>query len=269
MNWWGKVLGGAFGFMLGGPLGAMLGAALGHKLDKSVARGFEEPRLTHADQTRIQTAFFTATFSIMGHLAKVDGRVSEDEIELARAVMQRMDLTEEHKNAAINLFNEGKRADFPLDEILEQFKRECHRRHSLVRIFIEIQINAAYADGVMHADEKKLLLHMCEVLGISRFEFAQLEAMVRFQHHAAGAGRTHGGAAPSSAQPLSQAYAVLGVTRQASDAEVKKAYRRLMNQHHPDKLVAKGLPEEMMKMASDKTHEIKSAYERIRKSRGF
>lgn len=270
MNWWGKLLGGAFGYMLGGPLGALLGAALGHKLDKSVGRGFEEPRLTHADQARIQTAFFTATFSIMGHLAKVDGRVSENEIELARAVMQRMDLTEEHKKTAINLFNEGKRPDFPIDEVLHQFKQECHRRHSLMRMFIEIQINAAYADGVMHANEKKLLQHMCEVLGISRFEFAQLEAMVRFQYHAAGAGRAHGGAAAaSSAQSLSEAYAVLGISRQASDAEVKKSYRRLMNQHHPDKLVAKGLPEEMMKMASEKTHEIKSAYELIRKSRGF
>ncbi len=269
MNWWGKLLGGTFGFMLGGPLGAMLGAALGHKLDKTVARGFEEPRLTHADQTRIQTAFFTATFSIMGHLAKVDGRVSEDEIELARAVMQRMDLTEEHKQAAINLFNEGKRPDFAIDEVLTQFKQECHRRHNLMRMFIEIQINAAYADGVMHANEKQLLLYMCEVLGISRFEFAQLEAMVRFQHRAAGAGGARGPAAAASAQSLSQAYAVLGVSRQASDAEVKKAYRRLMNQHHPDKLVAKGLPEEMMKMATEKTQEIKSAYEQIRKSRGF
>jgi len=269
VNWWGKLLGGTFGYMLGGPLGAMLGAALGHKLDKSVDRAFEQPQLTHADQARIQTAFFTATFSIMGHLAKVDGRVSENEIELARAVMQRMDLTEEHKKTAINLFNEGKHPDFPLEQVLDQFKRECHRRHSLMRMFIEIQINAAYADGVMHANEKELLLHMCEVLGISRFEFAQLEAMVRVQHHAAGAGRAHRGAAPSSAQSLSEAYAVLGVSRQASDAEVKKAYRRLMNQHHPDKLVAKGLPEEMMKMASDKTHEIKSAYEHIRKSRGF
>ncbi|MEJ2762191.1 MAG: co-chaperone DjlA [Gammaproteobacteria bacterium] len=269
MNWWGKLLGGTFGYMLGGPLGAMLGAALGHKLDKSVDRGFEGPRLTHADQERIQTAFFTATFSVMGHLAKVDGQVSGNEIELARAVMQRMDLTEEHKKAAINLFNEGKRPDFPIDEALEQFRRECHRRRSLMRVFIEIQINAAYADGVMHADEKKLLLHMCEVLGISRFEFAQLEAMVRFQHHAAGAGRARGAAAQAPERSLSEAYAVLGVSRQATDAEVKKAYRRLMNQHHPDKLVAKGLPEEMMKMASEKTHEIKSAYEQIRKSRGF
>jgi DnaJ like chaperone protein len=269
VNWWGKLLGGAFGYMLGGPLGAMLGAALGHKLDKSVDVAYEEPRLTHADQARIQTAFFTTTFSVMGHLAKVDGQVSEDEIELARAVMQRMDLTEEHKQTAIHLFNEGKRADFPLEEVLAQFKRECHRRHNLMRMFMEIQINAAYADGVMHADEKKLLLHICGVLGISRFEFAQLEAMVRVQHHAAGAGRARGRAAPLSAVSLAEAYDVLGVSRQASDAEVKKAYRRLINRHHPDKLVAKGLPEEMMKMASDKTHEIKSAYETIRKSRGF
>jgi len=61
---------------------------------------------------------------------------------------------------------------------------------------------------------------------------------------------------------------VLGVTAQADDDEIKKAYRRLMNQHHPDKLVSKGLPEEMIRLATQKTQEIKAAYERIRQARG-
>lgn len=271
MNWWGKLLGGTLGYVLGGPLGAMLGAALGHTLDKSVDRVALEHGhgYTHADQERIQTAFFTATFSVMGHLAKVDGRVSEDEIELARAVMERMDLTPEHKKTAIRLFNEGKRGDFPLDEVLDQFRRECHRRHNLMRMFLEIQVNAAYADGVMHKNEKRLLLYMCEQLGISRFEFAQIDMMVRARYQAAGAGRARAGSGTARTRSLKDAYAVLGVTQQANNDEVKKAYRRLMNRHHPDKLVAKGLPEEMMKMASEKTYEIKSAYDQIRAARGF
>ena len=264
MSWWGKVVGGTFGFVVGGPLGALLGAALGHGFDKGGYGRIGNHDFGRADPQRIQTAFFTATFSVMGHLAKVDGRVSEDEIEAARAVMRRMDLTPQHKKTAIRLFTEGKRADFPLDDVLAQFKRECHRRRNLYRIFIEIQLSAAYADGGLHHQEKRLLLHMCERLGLSRFEFARLEAGVRTQRHTSRAG--HSAAASSS---LEDDYAALGVSRQASDSEVKKAYRRLINQHHPDKLVARGLPEEMMKVASQKTHEIKSAYDRIRNARGF
>lgn len=255
--------------MLGGPLGALLGAALGHKLDKGVEHLGIEHDVTGADRQRIQTAFFTATFSVMGHLAKVDGRVSESEIELAKAVMQRMELTPEHKKAAIRLFNEGKQPGFPLDEVLEQFRHECRRRHNLMRMFIEIQINAAYADGVMHENEKRLLLHICQHLGVSRFEFAQIEALVRAHLHAARAGRGYRGAASGERHSLKEAYAVLGVAPQASDEEVKKAYRRLMNRHHPDKLVAKGLPEEMMKIATEKTHQIRSAYDQIREARRF
>ncbi|HKJ23160.1 MAG TPA: co-chaperone DjlA [Gammaproteobacteria bacterium] len=266
MNWWGKLLGGTFGFMLGGPLGALLGAALGHKFDRGVDRLGIEQGFAGADHERIQTAFFTATFSVMGHLAKVDGRVSENEIELAKAVMDRMDLTAEHRKAAMHLFNEGKQGDFPIDDVLEQFRRECRRRHNLMRMFVEIQINAAYADGVMHDNEKRLLLHVCEVLGISRFEFAQLEALVRSQSRSAGGGRR---GAVKEQYSLKEAYAVLGVSDKASNDDVKKAYRRLMNRHHPDKLVAKGLPEEMMKMATEKTHEIRGAYDRIREARGF
>lgn len=265
MNWWGKLLGGTFGFMLGGPLGALLGAALGHKFDQGVDRLGIEQGFSGADHERIQTAFFTATFSVMGHLAKVDGRVSEHEIELAKAVMDRMDLTAEHRRAAMRLFSEGKRRDFPIDDVLEQFRRECRRRHNLMRMFVEILVNAAYADGVMHDNEKRLLLHVCQVLGISRFEFAQIEALVRAQYRAAGGGR----GAVRQRYPLKQAYEVLGVSERASDDDVKKAYRRLMNRHHPDKLVAKGLPEEMMKMATEKTHQIRAAYDRIREARGF
>ena len=137
---------------------------------------------------------------------------------------------------------------------------------SLLRVFIEILIQAAYADGVLHPAEKKILLHICDYLGFTREEFNSLESLIR----AGGYSRASGGAgyqAPHSHRDLQQAYQILNVSPNASDDEVKKAYRRLMNQHHPDKLVARGLPEEMMKMAADKTHEIKTAYEMIKKAR--
>lgn len=276
MTWLGKVVGGTFGFFMGGPLGAVLGAALGHHFD----RGIQDIRLLESDfapgiQHRAQMAFFTATFSVMGHIAKADGRITEAEIEAARNVMKRMELRDELRKTAIRLFNEGKRLDFALDAALEQFRTECHRRYSLLRVFIEIQLEAAYADGGLHEIEERLLLHVCDRLHFSRFEFhalkVRLEAERRFARYGGRHSRWGHREAPSAAREPSpmDAYAILGVPPSAGDAEVKRAYRRLMSQHHPDKLVANGLPEEMVKIATEKTQQVRKAYDVIAKARKF
>jgi DnaJ like chaperone protein len=270
MAWWGKVVGGALGFVLGGPLGALLGGVLGHNLDRGMASLAGTEELDPGERERVQTAFFTATFSVMGHVAKADGRVSEREIALAEAVMAQMELSGDMRAAAIGLFQEGKSEDFDLDEVLQQFRRECHRRRTLMQMFLEIQIQAAYADGPPNAHEDRLLLHICSQLGIPEFLYRRLEQLVRFQQEFAGAragGQAGGARLPVTGPTLGQAYQVLGLTSKASDADVKRAYRRLTSQHHPDKLVSKGLPEEMMKLAAEKTHEIRQAYELIMKAR--
>ena len=266
MNWWGKLVGGAFGFMLGGPLGALLGVAIGSSFDKGLRGAMEgpSPDFGPGEQERVQTAFFTATFSVMGYLAKVDGRVSEDEIRLAREVMAQMSLSSDLKQTAMRLFTEGKQPGFPLDGVIDQFRRECHRRRNLMQMFIEIQLHVAYADGVMHDKERRVLLGICERLGFTPSQFQQLEAMVQAARHFSSGGYQ---AQASPASLLKDAYDVLGVQASSSDDEIKKAYRRLTNQHHPDKLVAKGLPEEMIKLATEKTQEIRKAYEIIRDER--
>jgi DnaJ like chaperone protein len=269
LSWWGKVVGGTFGFMLGGPLGALLGAVLGHSVDKGI-KGLEHEELSPGDRERVQTAFFTATFSVMGRVAKADGQVSRDEIALAEAVMQQMDLNTGMRKTAIELFNQGKGEQFPLDDVIVQFHQECQRRNTLIQMFVEIQLQAAYADGEMHPEEERLLLHICKLLGVPEFAFRRLEKMIQAERHYAGAGG-RGGYAPQqpTGPSLEDAYAILNVSPDANDAEIKKAYRRLLSQHHPDKLVAKGLPEEMMKIATQKTHEIRQAYEQVKESRGF
>lgn len=276
MSWWGKLIGGYFGFMLGGPLGALLGAAVGHGFDRGMRQMKEGVLPPPGDQERVQTAFFTATFSVMGHLAKADGQVTRTEIRFAEAVMAQMNLSGEMRKTAVRLFTEGKASDFPLDDVLDQFRREVGRRRNLLRMFVEILIQAAYGDGSLSNIEEQILLRICRRLGIADYEFRILEKMVgaqvRFRQQAGqGAGARGGGAyRPAPAGPsLDDAYAALGLSRNATDAEVKKAYRRLMSQHHPDKLVAKGLPEEMMKVAAQKTHEIKQAYEIIKERRGI
>ncbi len=266
MSWWGKLIGGAFGFVLGGPLGAVLGAALGHSLDSGI-KNLEVGGVdwSGGDTERVQAAFFTAVFSVMGHLAKADGRVTESEIQAARHIMDRMQLDESQKRLAIELFNQGKQADFNLNSVLEQFRRECHRRTNLLQMFLEILIVTALADMELHANEQKVLLQVAESIGFQRRQFEQLLAMAVAQQRYAGRQQQ---AAPQTKGPtLGEAYQALGVTSSATDAELKKAYRRLMSQHHPDKLVAKGLPEEMIKMATEKTQEIRAAYEQIKRAR--
>jgi DnaJ like chaperone protein len=256
MAWWGKMIGGTVGFMLGGPLGALLGGSLGHRFDARRGRGGGAGFLPGA-QERTQAAFFTATFSVMGHLSKADGHVSQHEIQTASHLMDQMQLNPSQRQAAIDLFEQGKQSGFPLDDVLQQFRTECHRRVTLVRMFLEIQVQAALADGRVDAAENRILVHAAEVLG---FDSNQVDRLIDFIR---GTQRNPA----MQQQSLEDAYQVLGVESSASDAEVKTAYRRLMNRHHPDKLVAKGLPEEMMKLATDKTSEIQSAWEQIREHR--
>jgi DnaJ like chaperone protein len=262
MAWWGKLIGGTFGFMLGGPLGAALGAVLGHSFDKGLGQ-MDSGGGPSGDPERIQAAFFAATFSVMGHVAKSDGRVSQPEIAMAEQLMRQMRLSAGQRRAAIGLFNEGKRSDFPLDAALEQFRRECHRRTTLLQMFLEIQIQAALADDRLHADENRMLLRVAADLGFSADRVEQLIHMLS----GAARQRSAGDGRPGGPGELAAAYETLGVGTAADDAEVKRAYRRLMNQHHPDKLVAKGLPEEMVKLATEKTQQIRTAYERIKRAR--
>jgi DnaJ like chaperone protein len=267
LSWWGKLVGGAFGFVLGGPLGALLGAALGHNFDKGMkSLPGDEGAFEAGDQERVQTAFFTATFAVMGHVSKADGRVSPEEIRMAESVMAEMSLTPDMRRTAIDLFGQGKAEGFDLAAVLAQFRRECHGRSTLIRLFIEIQLQAAYADGKLDRAEDQVLQAVCRQLGVSEFDYRRMERMVRAE---LGLGGGPGGTGRARrVDTLGAAYAVLGVSADASDAEVKRAYRRLLSQHHPDKLVSKGLPEEMMKVATQKTHEIRQAYERIREARG-
>ncbi len=260
MSWWGKILGGTFGFMLGGPLGAALGAALGHQFDKGV-QNISLDGASGNDQ--VKAAFFTATFSVMGHVAKADGQVSDAEIAHARTVMRQMNLDAAQKEAAIKLFHEGKKDDFPLRDALLQLKSVCARQTNLLRMFLEIQLQAAMADGVLDPNERRILLLIAETLNFSVAEFEQLLDFVGSRGHAGGWGQGQG----PSADNLEEARKILGVTTKTSDAELKKAYRRLMSQHHPDKLVAKGLPEEMIALANEKTQKIRKAYEILRDHR--
>lgn len=256
MQWFGKSIGGLIGAVIAGPVGSLLGVLVGHQWDQSAsgARGSRSVR-------ELSRLFFEVTFEVMGQVAKVDGRVSEDEVRIARRIMQGMRLTEEQVQSAIEHFTRGKAADYPLEQRVGALAAQIGLRGELARAFVQVQMQAAVGAGHVGADKRQLLWRIANVLGVTRAEVAQIEAVVR--------GLAHGTAGPNAAEMLAAAYRVLGVSPEATNDEVKTAYRRLMNQHHPDKLVARGLPKSMIGVAEQKTHEVRAAYERVKTQRGF
>lgn len=256
--WYGKLIGALVGLLVGrGIAGAIIGAFIGHLFDVERAQG-----QVRGGAQAVQQVFFRITFQLMGHVAKADGRVSEQEIQAARAVMAQFRLSETDVRRAIELFTQGKASDFPVNAALRELALASARRMDLRLMFVQIQLQTALLGGGLNPASRAILLHCCQVLGISEYQFAQMESLLRMQSRPAGAPR-------SEAASLTEAYQVLGVPASVSDGEVTKAYRRLMNQNHPDKLVAKGLPESMMKAAEEKTRSIRAAYEVICAARGI
>lgn len=276
MSWWGALAGGTLGYLLDGAVGALFGLVIGHQIGIGVGVPRRRRRtrwvreLREEDPARVQMAFFSATFSVMGHLCKADGRVSEDEVAYASRIMEQMVLAPAQRQEAIRLFTEGKQSDFSPQDVLLRLRRECRGQPALVRMFIEIQLHAAYADGILHDAEKGLLKHLCRELRFPQTELRRLEASIRGERQRQGR-RAESGPEPPTPHGhlLRDPYALLGVAADASNEAVKKAYRRLLSRHHPDKLAAAGATEEVMRRAATKTHEIRRAYEQIRAARRF
>jgi DnaJ like chaperone protein len=265
MVWYGKVLGALLGAILGrGWLGAVIGFLIGHQFDRRMEAG----RLGATDPQVLRAAFFRATFQVMGQVAKADGRVSEQEIEAARATMRRFALDEVEVRRAIAFFTDGKRPDFELRETLEELRGLIGHRGGLRRMFLQIQLEAALHGNGISPAARPVFHEICQALGVSALEFASLEAMLRMraQAGAAGAETLSPGAA---AARIADAYRVLSVQPSASNAELTRAYRRLMSRNHPDKLVANGLPESMVAAAHERTKQVLAAYELLKRHRGM
>lgn len=261
MGWYGKLIGAVLGAIIGrGLLGAIVGFLIGHQFDRRSQA--TRARVT-GDPRALQLVFFRATFQVMGHAAKADGRVTPQEIDAAREAMRRFSLSEADVQRAIDLYTDGKRPDFPLDQLLAELRGAMAGRDDLRRLFVQIQLDAALQGGGLNPASRAVFARMCSALGISAIEFATLEAMLRMR------GPAGVGPARRQADRLADAYQVLGVRPNTPDAEVTLAYRRLVSQSHPDKLVANGLPESMVEAAHERTRRILEAYEIIRKHRGM
>ena len=255
---------GIVGFLILGSVGAVIGTVLG--LFMGVGKRNVRPQGQR--KLNIQSAFFEATFLVMGKLTKADGPVNENEIQLASALMSEMRLSQIQRKKAIDLFNQGKVADaITIRDVLHKLRRSS-RAPELVNLFLEIQIQAAYADSKLSDSELAVLHQVCDDLGVSHFVFGLLHQRVKAQcnfsqrYKQQSKGRDYR-SNNKVHNELLEAYAVLGVTGVTPFHEVKKAYRLLMKEHHPDKMVAKGLPESMINLAKEKTQKIQAAYDLI------
>jgi DnaJ like chaperone protein len=228
----------------------------------------------HRHPAQVAARFFRTTFEVMGHVAKADGRVSEQEIQAARAVMAEFGLDAAQVAAAIGHFSTGKQPGYDLGGAIMGLRRACAGRPDLLGTFLEIQMRAAIAGTDLRGPVRPLMLKIAAMLGVGGLEFAHVEAVLRLRHGWAGSRRSQGSEGHDGRETLSklrleQAYEVLEVAASASDEEVTRAYRRQLSRHHPDKLKANGLPESMLEHAKRRTQQIIEAWELVREKRGL
>jgi len=257
----GKLIAGLLGLLVVGIPGLIFGLFFGHLFDRGLASALG---LGGGGLKELRQRFFRTIFLLMGHVAKADGRISEEEVTHTERLFAQLGLADEQRNEAILLFKEGADPDFSLETTVRQFLQAGGAHPTLKQTLLMFLITLAFADGELHAGERDALLRIGGELGYPPEAVDELLRMAtaqeQFHHQAPGAS--------SSAPTLDDAYTALGVAEDASDGEVKKAYRKLMSQHHPDKLTARGVPEDVLKLATEKSQEIQAAYELIRKHRG-
>ncbi|SIQ26559.1 DnaJ like chaperone protein [Alkalispirochaeta americana] len=278
MSWFGKILGGTIGLVIGGgPLGAVAGAAIGHHLfDKqpqeaggsrpgssrrvwSQEGGFRTGGAPWGQQTQghgeqrhreeRQAAFFLALFSILGKLAKADGRITREQGEAAISFLDRMGVTGQQRAFAIRVFNEAKNSPYSVEDFARQFAQCTRNQPDLRASLIDMLFETALANKEFHPQEEKIISSVASVLGVSA---AELRA-IRDKHL--------GGA--------DYAFSVLGLTPEASDDELRQTYRQLVQEYHPDRIVAQGMPQEFVEYASERFQEIQEAWNTIKRDRGL
>ena len=262
--YWGKIIGTAAGLATLKPWFVLLGLFVGHQFDRAFVASYRDFEKQGAAIGRLPEDFVRALFQTMGPLAKVDGRVTEDEIRAARAIMHRLGLGPARVRRAIAWFEDGKRPGFPVAQTLRELRKSGARRADLRLLFVRLLLEVVLAKHGLQQDERGLIWSICKELDIGRVELAQLEAMIRAQK-----GFKRSPAGDADALRVRDAYRTLGIEATATNDEVKKAYRRRMNRNHPDKIASTNPDADVVAEAERRTREIRSAYELLKTRRSI
>jgi len=252
MGWFGKIVGGTIGFALGGPLGAVAGAAFGHAFDKNDGTGYMEQgqdgRLSMGESA--QMTFFVATFSMLAKITGTDGHVSREEIDSIENFMRRdLNLSPGSRQAAVNIFHAAGDSPQSFQDFAAQFHNAFQYQPRLLEMMVDVLLRVSVSDGSLSDTEEHLILSAVHIFGFSDETYRKLRSryVAEFERY----------------------YAVLGCSRSDSVEWIKKQYRKLVFEYHPDKIMSKGLPDEFLKLAHDKFREIQEAYEYIKQERGI
>ena len=254
-----KLIGVIFGFYYFGFFGALIAFFLGSFVDRTILYGVGG--VNPLSRAHRESIFLGTVFVLMGKIAKADGHISQNEIAHVEQLFQKLGMTAEHRQRSISLFKQGAAADFNIKPTLNEFIKVCGHTNNLKQMLLVYLIVMALADGNLDPAEEILLKEIALHLGYSEAVFKQIIAMVINQTHFAG-GQANTG------RNVDDAYKALGVTKDSTDQEIKRAYRKLMSQYHPDKLMGQGVPEDMIAMATTQAQEVQVAYDLIKTSRG-
>ena len=249
MGWLGKVIGGTLGFAIGGPLGAVAGAVFGHAFDRTGEEyGVGESTRTLTGE-QAQFTFFVATFSMLAKLAKADGQVSKDEVDsINRFMLEDLNLNPESRMVAMNIFNAAINSPQSFHDFANQFYEQFYAQPQILAMMVDILLQVSIADGEMSASEEDLIVSAARIFNFSDEAYQTLKSRY--------------------VQAFDKYYAILQSAKQDTDDHIKKQYRKLAKEYHPDKIISKGLPEEFNQLAHEKFREIQEAYEIIRRERG-
>ena len=254
MSWLGKMIGGTIGFALGGPLGAVAGAAFGHtfvdKKEQVYLSSRPGSRDTLSSNEQAQLVFFTAAFSMLAKISKADGNITQKEISAVETFMKiDLQLDENSQQTAINIFRQAVNSSESFDAFARQFYSVFRTQPNIIELMMDVLLRVCVADGGVSAQEEAMLFSATRIFNYSSMDYSRLKSKYVKKNN-----------------PY---YAVLKCNETCSNEEIKKQYRKLVNEYHPDKIEAKGLPEEFVKFANDKFKEIQEAYDHIKQERGI
>lgn len=249
MDWMGKLVGGAAGFVMGGPVGAIAGAVFGHMFDgKDQGRPFASAGEEMTPEERARMTFFIAAFSMLGKLVKADGHISESETASVRRFMtDDLGLSQRSRQVAEQIFHAAAKAPQNFDDFAKQFYAQFYAQPQLIEMMIDILLRVSVADGKMTPAEEHLILSAVRIFRMPPDTFDRLRV--------------------ANIDLSEQYYAALGCKPGDSDARIREQYRRKVREFHPDTITAKGLPEEFIRFAHDRFREIQNAYDMIRKGK--